>query len=340
MPEIIGEYVDRLSTIEMRPGQANIPRGVMHRLYEAAREQAGRPLTLRAAEALIEEVGVGDSVFILTGAGGPPILPYGEVDGLLGTAFLAHTLHFLRGAKPIVLTESRVEGPLRATCRAAGLNFRREDEAPMDHAVAFVPMPVDDEACQEQAGPLLDRYEPSAVIAVEKLSPNDVGAIHGVTGLSYTDMHAKPQYLFQGAEERGILTVGIGDGGNEVGYGVIKDAVAEILPAGRVCQCPCEGGTAASVATDCLVVAAISNWGAYAVSAMIHYLEGHANLSLTEEDLERMLRSCVDAGALDGGLGRPVLSDDGVPLDVHRAFLTMLRGCIAIGASSLDSPGH
>jgi hypothetical protein len=125
-----------------------------------------------------------------------------------------------------------------------------------------------------------------------------------------------------------------------VGFGVIKDAVVGIMPAGRVCQCPCGRGTAASVATDFLVVAAISDWGAYAVSAMLHYLEGRDHLHLTEDDLERMLRACVDAGALDGGSARPGLSDDGVPLELHRAFLTMLRSCVAIGASSLDSPGH
>jgi len=35
MPEIIGEYVDRLCSVEMRP--KGMPRGTMHLLYEAAR---------------------------------------------------------------------------------------------------------------------------------------------------------------------------------------------------------------------------------------------------------------------------------------------------------------
>jgi hypothetical protein len=53
-----------------------------------------------------------------------------------------------------------------------------------------------------------------------------------------------------------------------------------------------------------------------------------------------MLRACVDNGAYDGAFARPLLSDDGVPLEAHRAFMTMLRGIVEIGRSELASPGH
>ena len=86
MPEIIGEYVDRLCTVEMRPCRSKSPRGVMHKLYQAARDHHGRPLTLSAAEALIQRVDTGDAVFMVTGAGAFPTLPHGEVDGFLGSA--------------------------------------------------------------------------------------------------------------------------------------------------------------------------------------------------------------------------------------------------------------
>jgi len=58
--EIIGEYVDRLCTVEMRP--QGMPRGKIHRLYEAARRrQQDRPLTLLAAERLRATVKPGDT---------------------------------------------------------------------------------------------------------------------------------------------------------------------------------------------------------------------------------------------------------------------------------------
>ncbi len=341
MPAVIGEYVDRLCTIEMRPSEGNLPRGMMHRLYAAARADGDPPLTLAMAQALVDRVAPGDSVFILTGAGGPPVLPRGEVDGLLGAAALARALTLSLGAKVVLLTEERTEIPLAAVCRAAGLNFRRADGDETANAVTFVPMSLDAADCEAQAEELLDTYAPTAVIAIEKLSPNRKGVIHGSTGISYDENHAKPQFLFDAARRRGILTAGIGDGGNEVGFGKIAEAVADIIPAGRVCSCPCGGGNIAGVATDHLVVAAISNWGGYGVAAMIGYLKGdRADTLVNEDDLERMLRACVDGGAYDGAYARPLLSDDGVPLEVHRAFVLMLRNLIAIGQSELASPGH
>jgi hypothetical protein len=341
MPEVIGEYIDRLCTVEMRPAAGNLPRGMIHRLYAAARPEGAKPLTLAMAEGIIANVHAGDTVFILTGAGAPPVLTRGEVDGLLGAAALARSFILTLGANVVILTEDRTELPLGAVCRAAGLNFRRAGDEPNANAVVFVPMSISADECEAQAGELLDTYAPSAVIAIEKLSPNKNGIIHGSTGLSYDDTHAKPQFLFDEAQKRGILTAGIGDGGNEVGFGSVAEEIADIIPTGRVCLCPCGGGNIARVKVDHLVVAAISNWGGYGVAAMLAFLTSSPAGGLIDEvDLERMLRACVDNGAYDGAYARPLLSDDGVPLEAHKAFTVLLRELVAIGQSSLSSPGH
>ena len=196
MPEVIGEYVDRLCTIEMRPSGGNLPRGMMHRLYAVARPAGEKPLTLAMAEALLGRVGAGDNVFILTGAGGAPVLPRGEVDGLLGAAALARELTLTVGANVTILTEARTKAPLGAVCRAAGLNFRRLGDDATANAVTFIPMSLDAAECEAQAVQLLDEFTPTALIAIEKLSPNKNGIIHGSTGISYDENHAKPQFLF------------------------------------------------------------------------------------------------------------------------------------------------
>jgi hypothetical protein len=104
---------------------------------------------------------------------------------------------------------------------------------------------------------------------------------------------------------------------------------------------PCKGGAAAAVATDHLVVAAISNWGCYGITAMMTYLLGAPVHHVVQaDDVDRMLRACVDVGAYDGAFARPVLSDDGVPLATHRSLATMLQSIVAIGQSTLASPGH
>jgi hypothetical protein len=341
MPEVIGEYIDRLCTVEMRPAAGNLPRGMIHRLYAAARPEGAKPLTLAMAEGIVTNVHAGGTVFILTGAGGPPVLPRGEVDGLLGAAALARSMILTLGANVAILTEERTELPLAAVCRAAGLNFRRAEDEPTTNSVLFVPMPLRADECEAQAGELLDTYAPSAVIAIEKLSPNKYGIIHGSTGLSYDATHAKPQFLFDEARTRGILTAGIGDGGNEVGFGSVAEEIADIIPTGRVCQCPCGGGNIARVEVDHLVVAAISNWGGYGVAAMLAFLTSSPAGGLIDEaDIERMLRACVDNGAYDGAYARPLLSDDGVPLAAQKAFTLLLRELVAVGQSRLSSPGH
>lgn len=211
------------------------------------------------------------------------MLPKGEVDGLLGAAALARALHFGLGAKIVILTEARVEEPVKAASRAAGMNFRTSTEPEMNHAVTFISMRLDRQASREQASALLNEYQPKALIAIEKLSPNREGVIHGATGLNYDDDHTKAHFLFEEAARRGMLTCGIGDGGNEIGYGVIRDAVEEIMPGGRVCACPCGGGTAAVVGTDRLVVAAISGWGGYGVAGMLAYLIKMPGVLIDEE---------------------------------------------------------
>ena len=188
MPKVIGEYIDQLCTIEMRPSAGNLPRGQLRELYDAARAITDGPLVHAMARALVDAIEPGDRVLILTGAGGPPVLPVGEVDGLPGAAALARVLTLQLGAQVIILTEQRTEMPMQAVCNAAGLNFQHPgDEARAPTPVWFVPMSLDAAKCEAQAPRLLDEFQPKVVLAIEKLSPNRNGVIHGSTGISYND---------------------------------------------------------------------------------------------------------------------------------------------------------
>ena len=108
------EYIDRLITIEMRFGEG-LPRGVTHQMYDAAREaQGGMPLSLLAAQGLINALGSGDHVLVVTGAGMAPWLPKGETDGPPGAAAIARALDIGLGAKPIMIAEERNMAPVIA----------------------------------------------------------------------------------------------------------------------------------------------------------------------------------------------------------------------------------
>ena len=122
MPEILGQYVDRLVTIEMR--NRAMPIGITVPLYEAALAEAGgRPLTLQAAEGLVANVHKGDNVFIITGAGTPPTLVNGESDGPPGAAALARSTLLRYWRYPIFIAEEHHVGPIIASSKRRAYLF-------------------------------------------------------------------------------------------------------------------------------------------------------------------------------------------------------------------------
>jgi hypothetical protein len=338
VPEVIGQYIDQIMTTELRP-VGNMPRGVAHRLYEAVRERQKGPLSTAMATAIQDRVAEGDRVLIVCGAGGAPSLPTGEIDGLLGAVALARVLTLGLGAQAHLAAEPRFFSPLREIARAGHLNVHSDAVGPAPAEVTIHTSPEDDADGARFATAILDELRPVLVLAIEKLAPNRAGIIHGATGNPWHAEHFDPAPLFEAATARGILTCGIGDAGNEVGFGAVPE-VAEIQPEGARCRCACGGGMAAAVATDLVLTAAISDWGGYAVTALLAYLLRRPDLVADADYVEDLLRAAVRSGVVCGWHARPVLSDDGVPLDAQRAAATLMRTAVTQALSTSYSPSH
>jgi hypothetical protein len=336
MPEVIGEYVDRLCNVEMR--MKGLPRGVAHLLYDRARQAQDGPLTYLAARHLLENVREDGRVMFLTGAGLLPWLPQGETDGPLGAVCLARALSVGLGAKAIYVSEERHLPPINAASVAAGISVvDATDIQVRKRAAVAVPFPLGDKGAKRAAQQLLDDYQPTAVIAVEKLGPNEKGVLHSIAGVAVPPQsQAHTHYLIEEAKQRGILTIGIGDGGNEIGFGLITEAVQEIQPYGRHCQCPCDSGVATVTSTDVLVCAAVSNWGAYGVAACMAFMLGDPNVLHDEHTEYRMLDAAVGAGALDGAYGVQSLLVDGIGWRAQQALITMLHSIVENGLTEIS----
>jgi hypothetical protein len=123
--------------------------------------------------------------------------------------------------------------------------------------------------------------------------------------------------------------IGIGDGGNEVGMGGIREGLLRVVPdlAPGLCVVPAE---------ECLACD-VSNWGAYALVRMMESAACREDLLPSPEEEGRMLAAMARVGAVDGTTKRPGLSVDGFPAEVLEGVLLGLRA--ARGGMKFPLPG-
>jgi hypothetical protein len=331
MPQIIGEYVDRMITVEMR--SKSIPlRGLTAPLHSAACAALGvTSLTLLAAQKILEAVHENDTVFITNGFSSVPHCPHGETDGPLGSASIGRALNLGLNAKPVFLVSRREIDPLKAAVQAAGLNiepFEMVKEA--RNMATTICFPHEDEKeARDFTNELFDSYHPRLVISIETMGPNIKGFHHSVLGFPYKG--PKLYHLFEEAQRRNILTLAGIDGGNELGSGLIEKVVRSLVPNADVCQCPCGAGMACRVPADVTIPAATSNWAAYGISAMLGYLLKKPELLQDPETERRMLEACIMAGAVDGVTFRPIPAVDGMSADTNQSLVQILHQIVHNG---------
>ncbi|HJM51275.1 MAG TPA: DUF4392 domain-containing protein [Alphaproteobacteria bacterium] len=338
MPETIGNNIDRLISIEFK--NRAVPYDTLLPLYEAARrEGGGRPLCLRAAEGLVAAVGKGDVVFIMTGAGCPPWLPKGENDGPPGAAALARALHKGLGAVPVYVCEANHRDPIVASSEAAHIMVRSPDEARQRLGAALAVAPTQASEVAAWAAAICDEFQPKAVISIERVGPSEHGIVHSATGwvlgpeLELLDLSP----VVDEAAARGVFSVGIGDYGNEVGFGRIHDEAKEIMPFGRESQTEgSPGGNVCAVKTDVLIPAMISNWGAYGVEAALAFLLGNPDLMHGPEMEGRLLRDCLAAGGLEAMNCSTAFSIDNCEGESSQAIVQLLGNMVRLNLQEPD----
>jgi len=263
-------------------------------LYEAARDNVEGPLVGHAADRLLEAIDPSTAVAIATGF---PIPPSNrpETDGPLGAAVLARAIEQL-GGKPMFVVDARTEPVVSAVAAAVGVE-RVETVSPAT------------------AESRLEGRAVGAVVAIETPGPTADGSYRTMAGVDITDIVDPVDGLVNRAIDRGGLTIAVGDGGNEIGMGAIRPAVEAHIEFGETIGCV--------TGVDDLVVAGVSNWGAYGLVAALSN-RTDKRLLHTPADERRMLESAVDAGAIDGVSGQSTPSVDGIEAGVHEQIVGML----------------
>ncbi|MFI5015458.1 MAG: glutamate cyclase domain-containing protein, partial [Hyphomicrobiales bacterium] len=139
--------------------------------------------------------------------------------------------------------------------------------------------------------------KPKAVVSSEHLGPGKNGIIHSATGMplqgpgSLFDPCIDISAVVDRANADKIFSVGVGDHGNELGFGTIYDAVTKVMPKGKA--------LATVTKTDIVLPAMMSNWGCYGIEACLAFLLERPELMHTPAIEERILRACLDAGGLE-----------------------------------------
>lgn len=329
----IADTLDRLVNLDISA------RGIIGCLYDAARRREGQPLTLAAVNLLRKSVKPGDKVIIATGwVDQPMVAPdCGESDGPPGALALARALRLALKASPVIIVDDCLVDGIRRIARAAGFqcvppeNLAYSIERDRLLTLSVLPFPAIPDLCVKEASNLIDRLQPAACISIERGGMNSAGVIHTMDGMDSGRFHASMDYLFLAAGERGIATIAVGDGGNEIGMGNIKDTVRRHVPYGEKCRCGCGAGIAASTKVDVLVTAAISNWGAYALAALLGAGTGVLE-AVNDAGMEgRVLRATAEAGFHDSILGSVTPGADGCNAGIHQAMVTLLREAVLQG---------
>jgi hypothetical protein len=160
------------------------------------------------------------------------------------------------------------------------------------------------------------------VIAIEHVGRATDGRYYSMRGNDITRFTKTYDETF--LIQRTHVTIGIGDGGNEIGMGKIPhETIVKNIPNGDLIHC--------RVPTDFLIVAGVSNWGAYALAAGIYVLRGvKPPPDLFDPDREReILEVMVREGPLvDGVTGRQTATVDGLSWDEYAKPLVRIRGIL------------
>lgn len=219
---------------------------------------------------------------------------FAETDGPPGTYFLARALKSI-GFTPVILTDSFCNGFF--------------DNDPSIEVVY-----LEKGFCCED---IIKQHDPSALISIERCGENINGDYANMRGVSIAQHTADIDRLFDHAKEIGLYTLGIGDGGNEIGMGNLKDVIEKDLS-----LIPCK-----TKVTD-LIIATVSNWGAYALAGLLSIHHGK-NLLANYEEVSEYLAFIVEKGSVDGVNKEHTTTVDGFSAQTKKEIIDSINEYVA-----------
>jgi len=173
-------------------------------------------------------------------------------------------------------------------------------------------------ASKKQAKAVLDEVKPSLLISIERCGRTREDTYLNMRYVDISPHTARLDYLFDSA----VPSVGIGDGGNEIGMGNLADMIPQVdsLP-----------DYPAVNQVDRLVIASVSNWGGYGLVASMSRIAGK-NLLPTVEAETALLHGMIESGVVDGTTGDAVPTVDNFSAEENGELLARLHRAVTTSA--------
>jgi D-glutamate cyclase len=228
--------------------------------------------------------------------------PAAETDGPVGVALLAKALT-AAGIPCRLATDPPCAAACAAALRGAGLPQVPVDSGPVAELIAT-----------------WRAFGVTHAISVERCGKSADGAPRNMRGDDIGGHTAPLDDLFLAGPWD---TIAVGDGGNEIGMGAIpRNVIAAAIAHGDKIACVTPARH--------LIVAGVSNWGAWGLAAALAVLRPGWRAALVaclDPDLDRaILTEMVERGpAVDGVSARRALTVDNFDLAIHHDKLRALR---------------
>ncbi|WP_171229315.1 glutamate cyclase domain-containing protein [Ruegeria sp. HKCCA4008] len=299
-------------------------------LYDASRALAGQALCGAAADLLLAMPESGTAIVTTGSVSRAWLSPaLGENDGPSGAAALIRALWLARKATCVLVIEETLIPPMAATLQASGVaivDLETTRKASTDGSMAcatLLPYPVTDAEGAVAAAKMLNQLKPDIMVSTERVGRNENGIYYNMRGRDYGLGRARIDMLFDAAMARGIPTLAVGDGGNEIGMGLVADIVKIAVPFAAPGDCACGGGIGATSGADILMTAAVSNWGCTAICAAMAMRTGDARLIHTPAMEARLLKVMTANGLINSADGIIDPHVDGIKDTTHIALAEM-----------------
>ena len=225
-------------------------------------------------------------IFITTGF---YVAGHAETDGPPGALTLCLILKKL-GYIPVILTDKYCQ------------NFFEK----YDIKVIYMDIKMENENKINFIERTIKEYNPKGMISIERCGLNIENKYANMRNIDISEHTAEIDLFFSNYYNK-IPTIGIGDGGNEIGMGNLENIIKNNLE-----LIPCK------IKVDKLIISSVSNWGGYGLAAYLCLLTKNKEFfESVEETVKNYIKYIISIGSVDGVTHENKEKVDGNDIDIE-----------------------